>query len=110
VAKKAVIPKEIQEEIMARVKVFNETKLTRKKSRKYYVQIKGKFIYLFFDTNMGVLDPVCRLTYRGDLNNMDFAIYKYSSEKYDPNEFCFPGSSSVNGKLEGAMRAGMKTY
>jgi len=55
-------------------------------------------------------EKVCRLSYNGDLNDMDFAVYKYSSEKYDPNEIFFPGSNYVNGTLEGAMKAGLEEY
>lgn len=55
-------------------------------------------------------DKICRLTYNGDLEKMDFAIYKYSSEKYDPSEFSFPGSNHVDSSLEGAMKARLKAY
>jgi hypothetical protein len=50
------------------------------------------------------------LTYAGDVDDMDFAIYKYSTEKYDPNEWGFTGSECVDGTLEGAMKAGLKVY
>lgn len=55
-------------------------------------------------------EKVCRLTYNGNLEKMSFAIFKYSSETYDPNEFFFPGQEYVNGTLEGAMKAGLKAY
>jgi len=107
--KKVIIPEHIQGQIILRVDRFNQRKMS-KRYEKYYVEIKGKFIYLMYAMGGGQLDPVCRLTYKGDLENMDFAIYKYSTEKYDPNEYCFPGEEFVDGTLEGAMKAGMRAY
>ena len=40
----------------------------------------------------------------------DFAIYRYSKERYDPDEWFFPGAELVNGTVEGALRAGMEAY
>jgi len=48
--------------------------------------------------------------YNGEIDNWDFAIYKYSREKYDPDEWFFPGSQYANGTIEGAMRAGLAAY
>jgi hypothetical protein len=98
--KQYLIPLQIQEEIATRINVFN-----KKRCCNYSFQIKGKFIYLLRDGT-----PICRCTYNGDLEDMDFAIYKYSSEKYDPKEFCFPGAECINGTVEGAMKAGLKAY
>jgi len=39
-----------------------------------------------------------------------FAIYKYSSDRYDPQETWFPGFELFDGTVEGAMRAGDKAY
>jgi hypothetical protein len=52
---------------------------------------------------------ICRLEYRRK-GRWDFAIYKYSSDRYDPEEFMFPGSEFVDGTVEGAMKAGMVAY
>jgi putative transposase len=40
----------------------------------------------------------------------EFAIYKYSDERYDADEWLFPGAGYVDGTLEGAMRAGLEAY
>ena len=40
----------------------------------------------------------------------EFAIFKYSDERYDPDEWLFPGSEHVDGTIEGAMQAGMAAY
>ena len=88
---KIVIPATIVNEVESRVKAFNEAKLAKKKA-KYVPVIKGKFIYLMRTLTDGSLEHVCRLTYTGAIEDMDFAIYKYSTEKYDPNEWFFdPG-------------------
>ena len=37
-------------------------------------------------------------------------IYKYSSDRYDPQETWFPGFEVFDGTVEGTMQAGMKAY
>jgi hypothetical protein len=103
------VPVEIQNELNDRVKKFNEEKLS-KSYCKYDIVIKGKFIYLNHQYQGNTTSKVARLTYNGDINKMYFAIYKYSSEMYDPNEFFYPGSEFINGTIEGAMKAGLKAY
>ena len=57
-------------------------------------------------------DPshICRLNYTGSMDHWGFAIYKYSDEKYDPDEFVFPGYEHLDGTIEGAMKAGLEAY
>jgi hypothetical protein len=107
--KKCIIPATIQKEIEIRVQAFNTEKLARKPN-KYVPKIKGKFVYLMRTLNDGSLEHVCRLTYNGNLEDMEFVIYRYSIEKYDPNEMFFDGYKHVDGTLEGAMKAGLKAY
>ena len=75
----------------------------------YTVRYRGKYLYLDRHTPFKS-GPICRLTYTDDIENWDFAIYKYSSERYDPDEWFFPGDSYVDGTIEGAMRAGLEAY
>ena len=44
------------------------------------------------------------------MEKWEFAIYKYSDERYDPDEWFFPGGGQVDGTIEGAMRAGLQAY
>jgi hypothetical protein len=44
------------------------------------------------------------------MDNWGFAIFKYSKEHYDPDEWMFPGVGHVDGTIEGAMRAGLMAY
>jgi len=50
------------------------------------------------------------LEYAGNIDNWDFAIYKYSNERYDPDEWFFTGAGYVDGTVEGAMKAGLEAY
>ncbi len=75
----------------------------------YQARFKGKYLYLD-RSDYGNLSPICRLTYTGSMNRWEFAIFKWSSEKYDPEEWFFPGSEHVNGSIEGAMKAGLEAY
>jgi hypothetical protein len=61
-------------------------------------------------TDYGRIGPICRLKYTGDMHDWEFAIYKYSSGRYNPEEWLFPGSGFVDGTIEGAMKAGMEAY
>jgi hypothetical protein len=54
------------------------------------VQGRGKF----YDEIGAIRDapqnhPVCRLTYTGSPDQWDFAIFKYSDDRYDPTERLF---------------------
>lgn len=53
---------------------------------------------------------MARLTYRGGMNDWSFAIYKYSSDRYDSKEDFFPGSEHVDGTVEGALFACFEAY
>jgi hypothetical protein len=44
------------------------------------------------------------------MDNWSFAIYKYSDNCYDAEEWFFPGANEVNGTVTGAMKAGMTAY
>ena len=54
--------------------------------------------------------PVARLTYTGDMKKWEFAIFKWTRERYDPDEWFFPGSNLFDGTIEGAMKAGLEAY
>jgi hypothetical protein len=59
---------------------------------------------------MAILAPYIRLTYTGNINDWVFAIFKWSTETYDPHEWMFPGSGFLDGTIEGAMKAGLEAY
>jgi hypothetical protein len=118
--KKQAIPMEIQEEVQKLIDKFNRTALKESTSllseffpknikRGYSARFKGKYLYLDRTDRYEPL-PICRLTWNGSMDDWDFAIYKYSSEKYDPEEWFFPGEEFVDGTVTGAMKAGMVAY
>jgi hypothetical protein len=44
------------------------------------------------------------------MNDWAFAIFKYSDERYAPDEWMFPGDEELDGTITGAMRAGLRAY
>ena len=105
---KKSIPKEVKALLDERVKAFNE-KVIGNPNVYYLTRYRGRYLYLDrFD--YGRKGAICRLSYDGDINDLEFAIFKYSSEKYDPDEWMFPGSGNIDGTVEGAMRAGLEAY
>ena len=102
------IPEEVKQQVDEIVKKFNQTVL---KDPNYYYATRYRVNYLYLDRfDYGRVGPICRLKYTGDIDNWEFAIYKHSDERYDPDEWLFPGGGHVDGTIEGAMRAGVEAY
>ena len=99
------IPKEVKKQVEDIVQRFN-----KKSNCSYVARYRGNYLYLDRENDFGKATPVCRLQYTGGMNDWDFAIYKYSSERYDPDEWFFPGADCVDGTIEGAMKAGLEAY
>jgi hypothetical protein len=100
------IPDEIKAQVNEIVARFNEG--SGDPTCFYAARFRGSYLYLD-RSDFGRIGPICRLKYTGDMNNWEFAIYKYSSGRYDPHEW-FPGDEYVDGTIEGAMRAGLHAY
>ena len=107
--KNYIIPIELQSELCDRANKFSDQYL-KKSGCRYIPDCRGKFVYLLRSTKYDAFERVGRLTYDGDLENMDFAIFQYSTEKYDVNEIFFPGVGLLDGTIEGAMKACLKAY
>jgi hypothetical protein len=118
--KRPTIPLEVQEEVLRIVDEFNRKTFSQEQhpllraffgdtKRGYVARFKGKFLYLD-RTDRGRPSEICRLTWKGKIDNWDFAIYRHSRNFYDPDEWMFPGAGYVDGTVEGAMRAGMEAY
>ena len=53
----------------------------------YVTRFKGRYLYLDrMDVLFSKAKPIGRLEFVGELTNWRFAIYKYSSDRYDPEE------------------------
>ena len=128
------IPQQVKEEVIRIVDKFNE-----KHNTFFDISFRGEFAYLskyqkeneevaslfremlakmmriplrkmppqeieYIETKLG------RLKYEGKMDNWSFSVFKYSSERYDPHEWFFPGAGELDGTIEGALRAGMVIY
>jgi hypothetical protein len=100
--------KKIPNEIIRQVEeiIFN---FNKKHKCSYGYRAKGLFLYIDRDDGIGFC-PLCRLKFKGKIDNWEFAIYKYSSDKYDPEECFFPGAAYVDGTITGALKAGLEAY
>ena len=99
------IPGPIREQVDRMVAEFNQT--TIKNPQCFYVaRYRGSDLHLDRH-HYGPLEPIARLKYQGELTHWEFAIYKYSQNRYDPNEWFFPGAEHVDGTVVGAMKAGL---
>jgi hypothetical protein len=103
------VPIAVQSELGDRANAFSKKELSRRAYR-YCPDARGKFIYLLRLKSDGSFQRLGRLTYNGDTENMEFAIFKFSSGKYDPKECWFPGAQHLNGTIEGALRALTEAY
>lgn len=108
------IPDEIQAEVKKLIDKFNQENFSDDDSKEfgivgYSARFKDKYLYLYRD-DMGKPSPICRLKWNGKMDDWDFAIYMYSDNRYDPEEWSFPGDKFVDGTVTGAMKAGMKAY
>jgi hypothetical protein len=101
------VPISIQSKLQERANEFCKQK---RLSCYYCVDARGKFIYLYRLFPGGDMYRLGRLTYLGDPENMEFAIFKESSGKYDPKERRFSGVEHLDGTIEGALKAVIEVY
>jgi hypothetical protein len=102
------IPQEVKKQVDQIVEEFNQRVLSNPNIY-YLTRYRGRFLYLE-RFSYGRSGPICRLEYTGSLDNWDFAIFKYSDERYDPEDWFFPGAGQVDGTVAGAMKAGLEAY
>jgi len=106
--KTRAIPDDVIQEVQTIVERFNKKNPSRDDCY-YEVEFKGKYCYLN-RCDYDSMDPICRLGYTGKMDKWSFAIFKWSSETYDADEWMFPGSELADGTIEGAMKAGLEAY
>jgi len=107
-SKRLPIPENVREQAHKIVADFNE-KIIRNPDCFYVLRFTGEYLYLD-RPSPGSAGPIARLKYQGGMNDWTFAIYKYSSQRYDSDEWFFPGSEHVDGTVAGAMKAGLEAY
>ena len=133
-ASKKTIPQEVREEVIRIVEQFNEERRAARDLERrpalssflrrvidnvseegpapgdYVPRFRGRYLYLGRAKFGGRLSQICRLTWTGDMDGWEFAIYRHSKNRYDPDEWFFPGAGEVDGTVTGAMRAGLRAY
>jgi len=88
---------------------FNTRVYKKSPGVEFYSLFKGDFLYL--NRKEGDRDgSIARLQFNGKIDNWDFAIFRWSNERNDPNKFLFPGSNHLNGSIEGALKTGHAAY
>ncbi len=105
---KKIISDEIRDEILKIVETFNQKELADTESS-YSVRFRGRYLYLDRST-FGRKEPICRLKYTGKIDNWEFAIFRWSSETYDSEDWLFPGFYLFDRTIESAMKVGMVAY
>jgi hypothetical protein len=105
---KPTILSKIQTQVETTVSEFNCTHSSKPK-RGYLARFHGRFLYLDRG-DLGKPFQTCRLTYKDKIDDWDFAIYRHSKERYDPDEWFFPDDRLVDGTIQGAMKAGLEAY
>jgi hypothetical protein len=105
---KKTIPDEVKEDALRTIERFNLRELAKTGSC-YIARFQGKYLYLDRE-DFGDISPICRLEYTGAGKPWGFAIYKYSADRYDPEECWFSGFELADGTVKGALKAGMAAY
>lgn len=106
---KKKIPEEVKEKILQIIKEYNAT-VYANLDVEYFAEFRSNYLYLKRKELTGDISPIARLTYAGKMKDWEFAIYKWSTENYDPDELFFPGSKHVDGTILGALIAGNEAY
>lgn len=91
------------------VETFNKKVFNNNKEFAYYALFKGNFLYLN-RKECEKESTLARLKYSGEFTDWEFAIYKYSLDSYDPEEWMFPGSDHLDGTINGALKAVHEAY
>ena len=104
-----MLPENVRAFVETEVARFNRTYM-EKFGKRYVTRYRGNYVY--FDLQEAEADPspICRLKYTGDLEDWEFAVFSWSDERYDPEEWMFPGSDLLDGTIDGALKAGYEAY
>ena len=104
-AKRKPIPTEVQAEANQAVHRFDKAHKTL-----HNLEFKGGYAYLKRVEEDQTFTKIGRLTYLEQTDEWDFTVFKYSTERYDPSEFNYPGRFHLDGTIEGVLWAGLDIY
>ena len=99
------IPGPVKAQVTEHIAAFNRA-VVQDPDVSYLPRYRGAFLYLD-RCDYGQVAHIARLTYTGALDRWECAIDRYRAERFDPDEWLFPGAKELDGTIEGAMRAGM---
>ena len=102
------IPDDVKRQAEAVISAFNQ-KVIRDPGRYYVARYRGQYLYLARLAS-GAPRRIARLAYDEAAGAWEFAIFRYSDERYAADEWLFPGSDFLDGTLEGALKAGLEAY
>ena len=102
------IPDDVKRQAEAVISAFTH-KVIRDPNRYYVTRSRGQYLYLDRLAD-GASQRIARLTCDEATGAWDFAIFTYSDERYDADEWLFPGSDLLDGTIEGALKAGLEAY
>ncbi len=104
------IPTDVKKELEKILSHFNQ-EILKDTLFSYIVKYRGNYAY-FGRQNfvVGQVNPIFRLQYTVKMDDWKFSIYKYSSNRYDPDDWCLTGFNYVDGTVEGALKAGEEAY
>lgn len=102
------IPDDVKQQAETAISAFNQT-VIRDPDRYYVARYRGHYLYLD-RLAYGPPQRIARLVYDEATGTWEFAIFKYGDERYDADEWFFPGSDLVDGTIEGALKAGLEAY
>ena len=74
------IPDEVKEQIRERVDRFNREAI-QDAGVVYFPRFRGSYLYLD-RKEWDIVSHICRLTYTGDIDDWEFAIFKYTRRQY----------------------------
>ena len=74
------------------------------------MRFRGRHAYVDRADNNENAYQIFRLTYTGEMEHWNFAIYKHSSNCYDSEEWFFPGPQLVDGTIQDAPKGGLEAF
>lgn len=106
---KRKIPAEIIDKANHEIAKSNAANFSSDSGTAYKAYAKGEYLYM--DRNdYGRDTRTFRLLFRGKIDNWDFEIFKWSSERYTDDTFGMPGEQFLDGTVSGAMKAADELY
>ena len=108
--KKQLIPESVKQEVNKIIDHYNLTVYRKYKYIKFIAEFRNNFLYLKRKEFEGVISPIARLTYTDRMDKWKFAIYKWTLDGYDPDDWFFPGCEFVDGTIMGALKCGDEAY